>query len=243
VALLKTTAQKLFHIIGNRQSASQLPLQARPAHGGIEFEVNCWKISYFILKKLIPIVGIEPYPLNELSIMVSAVCYLLPSHIFEWGTHVGKSARIFYETARYFNIDTEIHSIDLPDNVNHDEHPHKRRGHYVKQIKEVKLYQGDGISTALEICSKIKQEMTPFFYVDGDHEYESVLRELRLIDENIENANILLHDTFYQSPESGYNIGPFLAVREFLNSVPNKYRRMDAKLGLPGMTLLYQNLK
>src|SRR5207245_8967376 len=56
-----------------------------------EFEVNNWIISEFIFQKLVPIVGVTPYPINELALMVSAVCRLKPTHIFEWGTHIGKS--------------------------------------------------------------------------------------------------------------------------------------------------------
>src|SRR3989338_7346388 len=88
-----------------------------------EFEVNNWLISEFILNKIVLIVGAKPYPLNELLLMVAAICRLQPSYVFEWGTHVGKATRIFYETCTYFNIKTTIHSVDLPDNIKHVEHP------------------------------------------------------------------------------------------------------------------------
>ena len=171
---------------------------------------------------------------------VLSVSYHQPSHIVEWGTHMGKSARIFYETARHFRMGTEIHSIDLPDDVDHVEHPHQKRGHLVRGIKDVRLYQGDGVTTALGIWSKVKGTVTPLFFLDGDHEFTAVLRELKTIHENIKGASMLVHDTFYQSAESGYNIGPYLAIQEFLKSNPSTYRRLDTKLGLPGMTFLYQ---
>ena len=60
-----------------------------------EFEVNKWALSEFVVHRLLPIVGIHPYPLDELLLMSAAVCRLRPRHIFEWGTNVGKSARIF----------------------------------------------------------------------------------------------------------------------------------------------------
>ena len=91
---------------------------------GKKFEVNNWELSSFILKKLVPVVGTHPFPLNELSLMSAAVAWTRPTHIFEWGTHIGKSARIFYETCKYIKITPEIHSIDLPDNIDHVEHPH-----------------------------------------------------------------------------------------------------------------------
>lgn len=60
-----------------------------------EFEVNNQLISEFILKKLVPIVGIHPYPLNELMLMVAAVCRLEPTHIFEWGNGYWKICKNF----------------------------------------------------------------------------------------------------------------------------------------------------
>ena len=84
-----------------------------------ELEVDNWIISDFILNKLIPIVGIRPFPLNELMILVSSVIVTKPTHIYEWGTNIGKPARIFYEICKYFNIFSEIHSIDLPDYIQH----------------------------------------------------------------------------------------------------------------------------
>lgn len=128
----------------------------------------------------------------------------------------------------------------MPDDVEHSEHPHKQRALYVKDIPDVKLYQGDGVTKSVEICGAMKGSINPLFFVDGDHEYGSVLKELKTIHENVGDANILLHDTFYQTAESGYNVGPFLAVRDFLKSFPNEYKRIDSNIGLPGMTLLYR---
>ena len=207
---------------------------------GTEFEVDNWIISRFVIKKLVPIVGVQPFPLSELCLLSSAVCFFKPTHIFEWGTHVGKSARIFYETARYFNIPVQIHSIDLPDDVSHIEHPGYKRGKLVRGIKNVMLHQGDGLNKSLEITNNIHENFKPLFFIDGDHSYESVKRELLGIIENIPNAVILLHDTFYQSPESQYNIGPFEAIREILSSPNNKYKKIELNTGLPGMTLLYK---
>src|SRR5262245_43492210 len=110
-----------------------------------EFEVDNWVVSRFVLERLIPIVGTEPFPLNELVLMAAAVCRLAPSVIFEWGTHIGKSARIFYETTEHFAIECPIHSIDLPDEIPHVEHPHGLRGQLVRGVPRVMLHQGDGL--------------------------------------------------------------------------------------------------
>ena len=205
-----------------------------------EFEFDNWIVSEFVIQKLVPLVGIRPYPLNELCLMVGAVTVLKPTHIFEWGTYVGKSARIFYEITQAFDLEAEIHSIDLPDDVAHVEHPKNNRGKLVKQIKTVNLYQGDGLEKTLELYRKIGGHCKPFVFIDGDHEYTSVKRELCTIIDNMPNAGILLHDTFYQSTESCYNIGPSKAINAALLSINNRYKQISTNTGLPGMTLLYQ---
>lgn len=204
-----------------------------------EFEVDNWIISDFIISKLAPIVGTHPYPITELNLMVAAVCRLKPQQVFEWGTNIGKSARIFYETGKQFNIPLEVHSIDLPDDLDHQEHPRAKRGYMVKGYAGVTLYQADGISKAIELYQHRPQNRTLVF-IDGDHSYESVYRELNGVISAMPNAHILLHDTFYQSEGSGYNIGPYKAVTETLFTVPGKYRVMATTTGLPGMTLLYK---
>ena len=203
------------------------------------FEVNNWLISEFILKKIVPLVGIHPYPLNELMLMVAAICRVRPTHIFEWGTHYGKSARIFYETARFFKIKSEIHSIDLSDSAKHQEHPGSQRGELVKNIKSIKLYQGDGLTVALKLCRQLKPT-TSLFFLDGDHQYRSIKKELNGIIKTVPQAHILVHDTFNQSKRSGYNPGPYRAVKAFLTQVPrHRYQVIEVGTGLPGMTFLY----
>ncbi len=206
---------------------------------GSDFEVDKWIISDFVARRLVAIVGVHPYPLDELLLMAAAVCRLKPTHIFEWGTHVGKSARVFFETSKQFGISAEIHSIDLPDEARHEEHPGRKRGALVKKIPEVKLHQGDGLEESLKILAELQGDIKPLFFLDGDHEYESVMRELVGIMTKVPDAAILVHDTFYQSAESGYNIGPHRAIEEALKSLPNRYSRISTSAGLPGMTLLY----
>ena len=204
-----------------------------------EFEVDNWIISEFVLKELVPIVGIHPYPLNELMFMAAIVCRIKPTHIFEWGTHVGKSARIFYEITKQFHIRSVIHSIDLPDNVQHGEHPKHNRGLLVKNIREVSLHQGDGLNVSLALYKKMRTKSHPLFFLDGDHEYASVKRELAGIMKAAPYASILIHDTLYQSRQSGYNTGPYRAVREAFRSKRSRHLMLSTNLGLPGMTVLY----
>lgn len=208
---------------------------------GKKFEVDNWVISKFIVEKLIPIIGTHPYPLDELQLMVASLYYLKPVVIFEWGTYIGKSARIFYETSRAFKLKSKIYSIDLPDNVPHPEHPGKERGRHVIKIKKgIVLLQGDGLMTSLNLYQKLRRPKKVFFYLDGDHEYHSVFKELSYIVKKIPTANILLHDTFYQTKESGHNLGPHRAIKAILERYPKKFYVISTRLGLPGMTLLYQ---
>lgn len=213
---------------------------ANLSHAGTEFEVNNWVTSDFIINKLVPIVGFHPFPLNELMLMTSAVCYFKPEFIFEWGTNIGKSARIFYEISKAFNIPAEIHSIDLPDDVYHNEHPQTNRGKMVRGINQVTLHQADGLKCSFDLINKKKPKGRVLFFVDGDHSYESVKKELETILTNAPNAVVLLHDTFYQSAESNYNIGPFNAVKDVLENSKDKYKVISTNMGLPGMTLVYK---
>uniref|UniRef100_UPI004027580E hypothetical protein n=1 Tax=Candidatus Wunengus sp. YC61 TaxID=3367698 RepID=UPI004027580E len=103
--------------------------------GCSEFEVDNWIISEFVLNELVPIVDIHPHPLNELMFMTATICRIKPTHIYEWGTHIGKSARIFYEITKHFHITSQVHSIDLPNDVAHGEHPKQTRGILVKNIR------------------------------------------------------------------------------------------------------------
>ena len=171
--------------------------------------------------------------------MSSAIVKLKPTHIFEWGTHLGISARIFYEVCKNYNINTIINSVDLPDDVEHIEHPGIQRGIKVKGLKNVILHQGDGLNISIEIANKLKGENKLLFFLDGDHSFESVSRELNGIHNAFPKSYKLIHDTFYQSSKSGYNIGPHEAIKEFLEQNPNQYKKISTDLGLPGMTLLY----
>ncbi len=204
-----------------------------------ELEVNINQLSSFIIKDLLPIVGVSPFPITELLLMSSAVVKLKPDYIFEWGTHLGMSARIFHEICKKYEKNTIIHSIDLPDDIEHFEHPGKKRGIKVKGIKNVVLHQGDGLETSIEIAKNLGDKSKLLFLLDGDHSYDSVTRELNGIYQVFPKATMIIHDTFYQSTDSGYNIGPFEAVRDFLEKNPNKYKKISTDFGLPGMTLLY----
>lgn len=203
-----------------------------------EFEVDNWEISDFVLSRLIPAVGFHPFPLNELMLMTAAVCRFRPEMIFDWGTHIGKSPRVFFEATQAFGIKAEIHSIDLPDEEEHQEHPHNERGKLVRGL-DVRLHQGDGVTTAVQLYNSRRDNPKTLFFVDGDHEYDTVRRELETILKSVKDPVILLHDAFYQIAISKYNIGPHQAIEDVLEKMSIKCKRIDTMTGLPGMTLLH----
>lgn len=220
-----------------RQLADGWPDPARNSTAS-EFEVDLWILSRFLLEKIVPVVGTHPYPLNELLLMTGAACRLKPSVVFDWGTHVGASARIFYECNKAFRLGYEIHSIDLPVDATHVEHPGQEHGRLVRGLKGVHLHRGNGVEVALEQWQKLGRPKRPLFFVDGDHAYESVRDELKQIFSAVPDASALAHDTFFQSAESNYNVGPARAIDEIAGQFPERFKLVKSGLGLPGMTLL-----
>lgn len=201
-------------------------------------EVDKWAVSDFVTTTLLPVIKNRPFPLDEQMLMTSTVCIFEPTMIFDWGTHIGKSARVFYEICKHFQIPAEIHSIDLPDTTDHVEHPGEEHGRLVRGLKNVHLHRGDGVKTALALYRKYKPA-SALFYVDGDHSYDSVYRELTLILQKVEAPTVLLHDTFFQSLASKYNVGPHSAIHDAIKKSGKKPKLISTELGLPGMTLLY----
>jgi hypothetical protein len=230
---------KLFtRLIGAPKPALSRDTPVKNA-GCTEFEIDAWQMSSFVLERLVPVVGTHPFPLHELMLMASTVCRFRPSHIFEWGTNIGKSARAFYEVVHHFDIPTVIHSVDLPDDVQHQEHPSTQRGRLVRGLDSVHLHQGDGLGVSLQLWRQAGQPGSTLFFIDGDHSEHSVYRELSAIVGEIARPVILLHDAFYQSPASGYNIGPHRAIERVLDENAHRFKRVDSGLGLPGMALIY----
>lgn len=203
------------------------------------FELDNLVASRFVLDILVPVVGMQPYPLQELMLMVGAVCWQRPTHIFEWGTHHGTSARVFWETTRHFGPPAHILSIDLPEETPHVEHPGAARGRLVHGRDRVELAQGDGLTVAMARYLSLPPDTRALFFLDGDHAFESVARELGKIVREAPGAAILIHDTFLQSADSGYNVGPHEAVDHILENVgAPSYERIETSTGLPGLTFL-----
>jgi len=111
-------------------------------------EVDKYLTSQYLLK-LIKIVGYHPYPLDELSLMASAVQYHMPDIIIDIGTHQGKSARIWFELTQHFGIQTSIHTIDIFD-PNHPEFPGHALGKFIRDIP-VEQHIGEGYEISCDL--------------------------------------------------------------------------------------------
>lgn len=204
------------------------------------FEVDNFIVQDFV-DKLASEIPLHPYPKVELSLMTGVVNWVRPSHILEWGTHFGVSAFIFHKIIHSFNLKTKLITIDIPPSVKHEEQPGNNRGKYIKGINGIEQLLGDGVTTALEFLKNKRNVNNPLFFLDGDHQYKSVRRELMLINKRYPQAYILLHDTFSQLDSSGYNSGPFRAISEFLEQ-HNEYKHVSTAYGLPGMSFLYPSI-
>ena len=195
-------------------------------------EIDKWTASDTVLR-LRRIVGKRPYPLDELLLMTAAFRYLQPAVVVEIGTHAGKSARIWWELSQASARPTEIHTIDLHD-PSHAEYPGKALGKMIKGLPVVQHY-GDGFTVADRLLPTLSGRPCLLF-LDGDHAFETVTKELTLVERHPDVIGVLVHDTFHQ-PESGYNHGPYEAVAAFLQSHAVR-EVVHAHIGLPGMTYI-----
>jgi hypothetical protein len=220
----------------NKQNIPGMPEDFNPGNRSFP-EADKWNLSTFVIQQLIPVVGVHPFPLDELLLVCSTVTFFRPDAIIEWGTNIGSSARVFYEIVNHLKLPTSIHSIDLSEDQSHVENLQdpSLRGRLVRGLN-VQLHLGDGLDTAHSVINagNIRR---PLFFLDGDHSYESVKRELYGIRSIASHAVILVHDTFYQGDESSYNCGPYLALKAFTDEYQLPVH--NTLLGLPGMSLTY----
>jgi hypothetical protein len=199
-----------------------------PNPSASEFEVDLWT----------PTVSLGEGRAGRMDepMMARAACRIKPSVVFDWGTHIGASARTFYECNKAFKLGYQIHSIDRPPDASHVLQPGQEHGRLVRGLDRVHLHRGNGVEVALEQWRKLGCPKRPLFFVDGDHAYESVRDELTQIFSTVPDASVLAHDTFFRSEESNYNVEP--AIDEIVEKSPRRFRAVKSGLGVPGMTLL-----
>jgi predicted O-methyltransferase YrrM len=224
--------QKVLKFV-NRKPNKKYSVKTISKEGSI-FEVDCWILSEILLDRVIPKIGISPYPLNEQMLMAAAVAYVQPKIIIEWGTHVGISARLFWEVKEALGLNCHIYTIDSM-NQSHPEFPGAARGKYLSST-DVKQIVGDGAETANKLLEDVFESV--LVYVDGDHSRESVKRDLAIWDKLPQGSGILAHDVFYQTP-STYNVGPWQSFQELLQAQKSNISQVQWQLlGLPGMAFV-----
>ena len=220
------------------------PCAPTPRAGALAADQH--RISAFLATVLVPRLGVHPIPLAEQALMASAACFLEPTVVFEWGTHIGFSARVWHEVRAHFGLAYDIHSFDLPPDVAHVEHPGSQRGLLVRDIADqLELHTNDAVANSARMWNERyrgEPRALPLFFLDGDHTFDTVLRELTAIYRAVGcRAQFLLHDTLPRpSATSAFHEGPWLAAQAFLAEVARgEYRVLSTHTGLPGMTLLY----
>ena len=179
------------------------------------------------------IIGVRAYSLDELCLMVAAFWFHAPQVVIDIGTHVGRSARVFWELKHCFDTSTQIHTIDICD-PSHPEYPGPNLGRYIRRT-DVVQHIGDSSVVGREIISS-RPNARYLLFVDGDHEYPSVCRDLSLLELVAPGSCALVHDTFYQ-PGSGYNHGPYEAVCQFV-AEHEVQQVVHLQTGLPGMSYI-----
>lgn len=175
--------------------------------------------------------GIPAYGDDEVLFMADTALKLTPDDVFDWGTNVGASARIFWEITQMVGFG-RVHSVDLPADVEHIEHP----GHRYAQLLDgcdVDLHRGDGATISAELVRRLRP-YRPLFFVDGDHQADNVKRELETIYAAAPLAVCLIHDT---RAHAGEGVNAFLADRA---QSPHGYRfDVDSLFSQTGMTRLW----
>jgi predicted O-methyltransferase YrrM len=201
---------------------------------GTKFEVDCWALSELLLNRVIPKIGVRPYPLNEQMLMAAAVAFVEPKLIIEWGTHLGKSARLFWETKEALGLDCKIYTIDSME-TDHPEFPGAARGKHLGGT-DVEQIVGDGAAVAADLLNNTTERV--LVYVDGDHSRETTKRDLALWSKLPPGSGLLAHDVLFQTPSS-YNIGPWQSLQELIEAEESTISHIQWQLlGLPGMALV-----
>jgi cephalosporin hydroxylase len=141
-------------------------------------------------------IGVPGYGDDEVEFLASVVARQRPDVIFEWGTNVGASARIFYEAVQVCGVRCAIHSVELLDEDSYldRDHPGHRYAEWLEGIP-VHLWRGDGLDWSILLLRDMVPKPVSVFYLDGNHEPGAVLRELEGIAGAAPAAVVVVHDT------------------------------------------------
>lgn len=161
--------------------------------------------------------GLPAYGDQEVEFFESVLVRLRPTHVFEWGTNVGASARLFYEGARELGYKCEVHTIEIPDELGllDRDHPGQRYGQWIQNLP-IHTHRGFGLIESIRLHGELNPNQA-LFYLDGNHSYGVVLAELEEVSALDSDAVIMVHDTInYTDP----------AIDSFVTDHP-KYERED----------------
>lgn len=140
-----------------------------------------------------------------------------PTHVFEWGTNVGASARLFYEASLELGYECDVHTTEIPDELSmlDRDHPGHRYGTWIEGLP-IHAHRGYGLIASLALHESLRPERS-LFYLDGNHSYGVVRAELEGVWGCDPSAVIMVHDTIRYTGE---------AVTDFVRRYPH-YRRSD----------------
>lgn len=170
-----------------------------------------------LLAHLYAVDVIPQYGVPEVELVYDTLSRLRPDIVCEWGTHMGHSARLFYEIAAQLMLGCRVHSIDITKDA-----AGGHRGAMVKNVP-VNLHVGDGVTVAMGLCERFSR---PLFFLDDNHEYRHVLRQLETIHQRKPGV-MLMHDVFRMETVAGeaawilHEPGDAAAV--FLAEHPHRY--------------------
>lgn len=133
--------------------------------------------------------------------------YFARGAILEIGRLHGKSTAVLAAGLREGRVQAPLYSVDLQ-----DRHQSTAEGHLRERglLELVTLMQGD----SAEVIAKLPGRFDTVF-VDGDHSYEGVMRDLHALEGRIEPGGVaMFHDRFHPANESGeYGVARALQER------------------------------
>ena len=140
-------------------------------------------------------------------------------------------------------MDIPIHTWDLPEDVPHGQHPRENHARLAKGLARVHFHRDDGLRGAVaqyQIEKARDPKIRPLFFADGDHSYESVIREITGIVSAQEEFHLLAHDTFVQKPDvKGQSRESWVGCPTALDLAAQDYRWLNVGFGKPGMAYLW----
>jgi hypothetical protein len=97
-----------------------------------------------------------------------------------------------------------------------------------------------GALAQYQIEKKKNPKIRPLFFVDGDHSYKSVIREITGLIPVQEEFHLLAHDTFVQKPDvKGQSRESWVGCPTALELAAQDYRWLNVGFGNPGMAYLW----